>query len=78
MRASIRELRESMKRILDRVRNGEEVIVFSHKEPIARIVKISSKNHSFETIGFGMWGDYQDTQDVAAFARKLRKGRKHA
>lgn len=31
----------------------------------------------FKNIGFGMWGDNPDMEDVLAYTRKIREGRHH-
>jgi antitoxin (DNA-binding transcriptional repressor) of toxin-antitoxin stability system len=78
MQTSIRDLRNNMKAVFNAVQRGEEVIVYSHKKPLAKITRITEKNtRPFENIGFGMWSDDSDMQDVSAYARKLRKGRNH-
>ena len=76
MHTSIRDLRNNMKAVFNAVQRGEEVIVYSHKKPLAKITRIAEKNaHSFENIGFGMWHDDPGMLDVSAYARQLRKGR---
>ncbi len=77
MKASIRELRIFMKRILGFVQHGEEVIIYSRGQPIAKIIPIRKKQIPQEAYGFGMWEDYAEIKDVDHYVRKLRKGRKH-
>ena len=77
MKTSMRNLRNAMKSIFDAVRRGEEVIVYSHKQPLAKIIPIKNDTPEFKNIGFGMWSDNADSQNVAAYARQLRKGRHH-
>ena len=77
MKTSMRKLRNAMKSIFDAVQQGEEVIVYSHKRPLAKIIPIKNDTHEFKSIGFGMWKDSADSQNVAAYARQLRKGRHH-
>lgn len=80
MKTSICQLRNTMKLVFDAVNAGEEVTVYSHKKAIAKITRIDQvqkKSHFDEEHGFGMWRDHPDLQDVAKYARKLRKGRHH-
>lgn len=77
MKTSIRAFRGSMKRILDVVRHGGEVTIYSRKLPIAKIIPIKSMKSTGEDYGFGMWRDHKETTDVASYVRKLRKGRQH-
>lgn len=78
MKTSIRELRTSTKSILNSVKQGKEVLVYSHKQPIAKIVPFYESDVKKQDYGFGMWADRGDIKDVENFARKLRKGRRHA
>jgi antitoxin (DNA-binding transcriptional repressor) of toxin-antitoxin stability system len=77
MRASVRELRNSMKLILGAVQHGEEVIIYSREQAIARIVPINTIDDVKQDYGFGMWCDDADKKNVAKYVRKLRKGRIH-
>lgn len=78
MKTSIRHFRESMRTIFKAVQRGEEIIVYSHKTPIAKIIpiEVSPKMQAEENCGFGMWKDDAETADVSSFTRKLRKGRR--
>ena len=40
MRASVRELKDHLSDYLRRVENGEEIIVTSHRRPIAKLVPV--------------------------------------
>lgn len=77
MKTSIRELRNSMKLILDQVQHGEEVEIYSRETPIAKIIPIKNSAKCQEDYGFGMWGDDGEKSDVAKYVRKLRQGRSH-
>lgn len=77
MKASIRELRSSMKRLLYAVQHGEEVVIYSHDRAIATIVPIKKSAEKIEDYGFGMWQDYSALSDVSNYLRKIRKGRHH-
>lgn len=77
MKTSIRNLRNSMKIILTAVQHGEEVVIYSHKLPIAKIVPLKKKSESHEDEAFGMWDDYAAIKNVDKYVRRLRKGRRH-
>lgn len=76
MKTSVKRLRASMKSILTSVKSGEEVVIYSHKEAIAMIIPYK-KRRKLEDVGFGMWSDHPDMQDISTYTRKIRKGRKH-
>lgn len=73
MDTSIRDLRKSLKATLDIVKKGQDVIVYSRNEKIARITQVK-KNAKKEDIGFGMWANEEG--NVIDDARQLRKGRR--
>ena len=77
MKTSIRNLRVAMKQILIAVQHGEEVVIYSRKHPIAKIVPISESKDIEQDYGFGMWSDHEPSVHVSSYLRKLRKGRKH-
>lgn len=77
MKTSIRELRGSLKHILYAVQHGEEVVIYSHSQPIATIVPIEKTQEIKEDFGFGMWRDDETKSDVDTYVRNMRKGRKH-
>lgn len=75
MKASIRDLRVSTKKIMKAVQSGEEVSVYFHKHAIAKISPIEKEQPFQEDYGFGMWSDNTLTENVKEYSRKLRKGR---
>ncbi|MFI5342668.1 MAG: type II toxin-antitoxin system prevent-host-death family antitoxin [Chlamydiales bacterium] len=77
MKTSIRELRNSMKRVLERVQHGEEIEVYSREIPIAKIIPIKKVSKTKEDYGFGMWKDREEFKDVDKYVRNLRKGRSY-
>ena len=77
MQTSIREFRASMHQIFRAIQHGEEVTVYLRKKPIAKIIPLSSHTDKKTEDAFGMWKDYAQAIDVPAFARTLRKGRRH-
>lgn len=66
-----------MKTILSAVQHGKEVVIYSHKRAIAKIIPIKNSAEKNEAYGFGMWNDYLAVKDVNRYVRKLRKGRNH-
>jgi antitoxin (DNA-binding transcriptional repressor) of toxin-antitoxin stability system len=58
MKTSIRRLRLSMKQILGAVQQGEEVVIYLQKKPIAKIVPIKEARQPEKDYGFGMWSDH--------------------
>jgi len=77
MKTSVRELRNSMKRVLDRVQHGEEVEVYLREKPIAKIIPIKKGPKVKEDYGFGMWSDRREMKDVDEYVRGMRSGRSH-
>ncbi|MBS0350760.1 MAG: type II toxin-antitoxin system prevent-host-death family antitoxin [Proteobacteria bacterium] len=49
MQTSIRNLRISMRQILEAVRHGEEVVIYSRNQPIAKIIPLSEP-HEIEEL----------------------------
>jgi len=77
MKTSVKELRGSMKQVLDRVQHGEEVEVYLRDKAIAKIIPIKVRAKVKEDYGFGMWSDRGDMKDVDQYVRGLRRGRSH-
>lgn len=78
MKMSVRHFRNSVKAVFDAVQQGEDVVVYSHKQPLVKITQVETNTKQlFKNIGFGMWRDDVNMQNVAAYARKLRRGRQH-
>lgn len=42
MEVGVRELRDQLRRWLDRVRRGEEVVITERGKPVARLIRVSS------------------------------------
>ena len=82
MEASIVELRYKMKDILRALDRNETVKVLYHGKERALIIpprkrakkRVKMQDHPF----VGMWADDKEKEDVAAYVRKLRRGRYHA
>lgn len=76
MKATAKDLRFHSKELLDSVNRGEEVVITFRGKPCAKIVPFSeSKNENFNNDLFGMWKDYDSTNDVEGYVGNLRKGR---
>lgn len=77
MKASILDLRRRMRDVLLALDRNESVTIYYRgKEkailsPSRRSTTKSIKGHE----AFGMWRDREDTADVDAYVRDLRKGR---
>lgn len=80
MVATTKDLRLKTSSLMKSIRRGEEVIISYHGKPAARLVPYSPLEIA-TTAGepvFGMWRNREDSADVPAYVRKIRKGRKHA
>lgn len=79
MKASMVDLRHKMKEILEALDRGEPVTVLYHGKERARMVPIKGapkcRPKAREHPTFGMWADDKEKEDVAAYVRKLRRGR---
>jgi hypothetical protein len=80
MDASVLDLRRNMKSILRALDRNEPVTLFYRGrkkgviQPIAgESSAMSAKMHP----AFGMWKDRKDMKNVAAYVRRLRRGRYH-
>jgi len=80
MEASVLDLRRRMKSILRALDRNEPVTLFYRGRKKAVINPIapdagskSAKMHP----AFGMWKDRKDMKDVAAYVRRMRRGRFH-
>ncbi|HJV33653.1 type II toxin-antitoxin system prevent-host-death family antitoxin [Geomonas sp.] len=76
MIATAKELRFHSKELLDTVNRGEEVIITFRGRPCAKLVPYSEPGSKAEKSElFGIWKDREETADVDAYVRNLRKGR---
>ena len=68
------------KDFLRRAMNGEEVVITYRGTPRAKIVPVSKPSKRASTKKqndfCGIWKDRKDMEDVEAYVRKLREGRK--
>ena len=80
LQATRTDLISHAKDFLRRAMHGEEVVITYRGRPRAKIIPVSqpsqrkaiSKQNDF----CGMWKDRKDMEDVEAYVRNLRKGRK--
>ena len=77
MKATAKDLRFHSREILDTVSRGEEVIITFRGKPQAKIIPLIEEENSIKGKSklFGIWRDYQETEDVSKHVRKLRTGR---
>jgi prevent-host-death family protein len=79
MKTTAKDLRIHTKRILEAVDRGEEVVITVRGKPRAKIVPAHAKKRAAKRRGksplFGIWRDYPETKNVAAYVDKLRSGR---
>ncbi len=79
MEISTKELRIKPGRIIEKVSNGQEVVVTFRGKALARIVPMSIHNKSINEKEneelFGLWKDHEDIENVENYVRKMRKGR---
>ena len=78
MKATAKDLRFHSKELLDTVNRGEEVIITFRGKPCAKLVPYSGvdKNvNSEKNKLFGIWKNFDETQNVDDYVRNLRKGR---
>ena len=79
MKISAKELRSQVKKVLDTIDRGEDVIVTYRGKQRARIEAINDSSESDQKVSesplFGIWSDYDETNDVNQYVDNLRAGR---
>ena len=75
MIANIRMLRSSTKEILHAVERGETVFITNRGKTCAKIESVQEKKSMKNHPAFGMLKGDEETKDVRAYIRKIRKGR---
>jgi antitoxin (DNA-binding transcriptional repressor) of toxin-antitoxin stability system len=79
MKASVVDLRDRMKEILDALARGEDVTVLYQGEERARLVPLDKARKAGpdpeDDPAFGMWGDDSEKADVEGYVRRLREER---
>ena len=80
MKASILDLRKQMSKIIAALDMNKTVTLTYRGKVKAKIVPVNKKpdNDLSECEAFGMWSDYNQTDDVNSYVRNIRKGRNHA
>lgn len=78
MKATAKDLRFHSKELLDTVNRGEEVVITFRGKPCAKLVPYQEIKKNIKRVKselFGIWKDYDETQNVDEYVRSLRKGR---
>ena len=79
MEVTAKNLRARVGEVLACVERGESVVITYHGKPRARIVGLEQDGEATgsncEPVGFGMWKNHEEMQDVNAYVRDLRKSR---
>lgn len=68
-RVGVRELRQNLSRYLDRVKEGEALVVTEHGREVARLVPLSSNAYAEVAARFGADVPAERIEDVAARLR---------
>jgi prevent-host-death family protein len=77
MKATAKDLRFYSGRLLEKVSQGEEIIITHRGKPCAKLVPLDgtiSKSQPDDGL-FGIWKDNKAAADVPGYVAKLRKGR---
>lgn len=79
MEISAKELRSQVKKVLDTVERGEDVIVTYRGKQRACIQSIEEANTSLFKVAeaplFGIWADHDETDDVQNYVDSVRANR---
>jgi prevent-host-death family protein len=80
MKITTKELRIQPGRIISQVNDGHEITITYRGKALAKIVPLHNKrkmNEDMESENelFGIWQDYEETEDVNEYIRTIRKGR---
>ena len=74
MQATAKDLRFNVKELLDTVTWGEEVIITDRGKPRAKLIPFEDEPGGEDEL-FGIWTDHEQSEDVNAYIRTIRKGR---
>jgi prevent-host-death family protein len=74
MQATAKELRFNVKELLNTVSRGEEVIITYRGKSCAKLIPFEDESSDEDSL-FGIWEDYESSEDVNAYVRTIRKGR---
>ena len=78
MEITAKELRFHFGKVVKRLLRGEEVTVTYRGKPLAVIRPIRGevvKGRGFSAVGFGMWRDREQMEDVERWVRERRRPR---
>lgn len=79
MKASAKDLRVRSNEIFESLLRGEEIELTYRGKKIADIIPLKSKSKTHTTQNsdeaFGMWSDYEDTEEVSEYVRQIRQTR---
>ena len=76
MKATAKDLRFHSKELLETAKRGEEVVITFRGKPCAKLVPFEEeKSETAQYKLFGIWKDYEQSQNVDEYVRSLRKGR---
>lgn len=74
--ATAKDLRVRTAALLDEVRRGQEVVITHRGKSVAVLAPVRRmKRKEFLPVGFGMWCDRREMQDVERWVNKLRAPR---
>lgn len=73
--ATAKELRNRASAILESVRKGEEIVITLRGKSIAVLKPLQKPEKRFNPVGFGIWKDRKDLQDVSAWLEERRTAR---
>ena len=71
-----KELRFKTSAILEETKKGNEVMITFRGKPVAILKPIKEEEHDFKPIGFGLWKDRKDMEDVSTWVDERRNERK--
>ena len=71
-----KELRLRTSAILEEARKGNEVMITFRGKQTAILKPVNKEAHNFKPIGFGLWKDRKDMEDVALWVDERRNERK--
>jgi len=76
MKATAKDLRFHSRELLDTVKRGEEVVITFRGKPCAKLVPLDkTKKQKTKNDLFGIWKDYDQTENVDQYVRNMRKER---
>lgn len=70
-----KDLRFRTREVIESLKRGEKQVITYRGEPLGQIIPFKRKQDDFRDIGFGMWSDHQQLEDVSAWLDRQRKPR---